>query len=210
MTCIVLFISHIEPVVYSPILPARQPGPSVLEPTTESGRGRHAFGRSTWRLDSPGGSLRAGRPAAVCSRVHSGGQRRFHRQAAPESDPASAPNGPCPAPADQRLGSASVGGTTSRCSAPWLGRAQRKLAVQLQPLSDRLASQKVAQAYGLLVPATNKSVPSSLNQPETHHEQVSRNLRTSVLGSTEGGQDHRQSDDQPAGVRPSARLHSAV
>src|SRR2546427_10397224 len=50
------------------------------------------------------------------------------------------------------------------------GRAQRKLAVQLQPLSDRLASQKVAQAYGLLVPATNKSVPSSVNQPETHHD----------------------------------------
>src|SRR6266566_3762262 len=86
------------------------------------------------------------------------------------------------------------------------GRAQRKLAVQLQPLSDRLASQKMAQAYGLLVPATNKSVPSLVNQPETHYEQVSRDLRTSVLGSTEGGQDHRQPDDEPAGVRASAPI----
>jgi len=120
MTFIVLFISHIEPVVYSPILPAREPGPSVLEPTTDSVRGRHAFGRSAWRVDSPGGSLRAGRPRAVCSRVHSGGQRRLHRQAAQESDPASAPKGPCPGPADQRLGGASLGGTTSRCSAPWV------------------------------------------------------------------------------------------
>src|ERR1041385_1600659 len=90
------------------------------------------------------------------------------------------------------------------------GRAQRKLAVQLQPLSDRLASQKVAQAYGLLVPATNKSVPSSIDQPETHHEQVSRDLRASVLGSTEGRQNHRQSNNQPAGVRAKTRLHSAV
>src|SRR5262245_1176599 len=90
------------------------------------------------------------------------------------------------------------------------GRAQRKLAVQLQPLSDRLASQKVAQAYGLLVPATYKVVPSLVNQPDTHHEQVSRNLRTSVLRSTEGGQDHCQSNDELAGLCASARLHCAV
>jgi|ERR1044071_1706271 len=120
MTFIVLFISHIEPVVYSPILPAREPGPSVLEPTTEFGRGRHAFGRSAWRVDSPGGSLRAGRPTAVCSLVHSGGQRRLHRQAAQESDPSSAPKSPCPGSADQRLGGASLGGTTWRCFAPWV------------------------------------------------------------------------------------------
>ena len=120
MTCIVLFISHIEPVVYSPILPAREPGPSVLEPTTESGRGRHAFGRSAWRIDSPSGSLRAGRPTAVCSRGHSGGQGRLHRKAAQESDPASTPKCPCPGPADQRVGGACAGGKTSRCSAPWV------------------------------------------------------------------------------------------
>src|ERR1051325_1259576 len=113
MTFIVLFISHIEPVVYSPILPAREPGPSVLEPTTEFGRGRHAFGRSAWRVDSPGGSLRAGRPTAVCSLVHSGGQRRLHRQAAQESDPSSAPKSPCPGSADQRLGN---GGSSSTAS----------------------------------------------------------------------------------------------
>src|SRR5262245_1176596 len=120
MTLMVLFIRHIEPVVFSPILPAREPGPSVLEPTTESGRGRHALGRSAWRVDSPGGALRSGRPTAVCSPIHSGGQRRLHRQAAQESDPASAPKGPCPRLADQRLGGASVGGKTSRCAAPWV------------------------------------------------------------------------------------------
>src|SRR6266700_4965957 len=120
MTFTVLRVSHIEPLVHSPILPAREPGPSVLEPTTESGRGRHAFGRPAWRLDSPGGSLRAGCAAAVCSAVHSGSQRRLHHQAAQESDPASAPNGSRSKSANQRLGSAGVGGTTSRCSAPWV------------------------------------------------------------------------------------------
>src|SRR2546430_672263 len=120
MTLIVLLIRHIEPVVHSPILPARESGPSVLEPTTESGRGRHAFGRSAWRLDSPSRSLRPIRPAAVCSTAHSGSQRRLHRQAAQKPHPASAPKGPCPGPADQRLGGSGVGGTTSQYSAPWV------------------------------------------------------------------------------------------
>src|SRR5437667_6293283 len=104
MTLIVLFVSHIEPVVHSPILQAREPGPSVLEPTIEAGRGRHAFGRSAWRFDSPGGSLRASRPKAVISVVHSGAQRGLHRQAAPESKSASAPDGPRPGAAHQSCG----------------------------------------------------------------------------------------------------------
>ena len=116
----VLFIRHIEPVVHSPILPAREPGPSVFEPTTESGRGRHAFGRSAWRLNSPGCSLRAGRPTAVRSAVHSGGQRRLYRQTAQEPDPPGTPEGPRPGSFDQRLGGSSAGRTTSRCSAPWV------------------------------------------------------------------------------------------
>ena len=66
-------------------------------------------------------------------------------------------------------------------------RAQGELAVQLQPLSDRLASQKMAQAYGLLVPvAINPSV-SKVTQPPLDHEQTSRDLRTSILGPAEGG-----------------------
>jgi len=120
MTYIVLFVRHIEPVVFSPVLTAREPGPSVLEPTIESGRGRHAFGRTAWRIHSPSCSLRAGGPAAVWSTVHSGSQRCLHCQATQESDPASAPNGPCSRPADQRLGGSGAGGTTSRCSAPWV------------------------------------------------------------------------------------------
>src|SRR3989442_13305008 len=89
-------------------------------------------------------------------------------------------------------------------------RAQRKLAVQLQPLSDRLASQKVAQAYGLLVPATNKSVPSLVNQPPPPHQHASRHLRTSVLPSTQPAQHHRQPADQPAAASATATLHSAA
>lgn len=112
--------SQIEPVVPSPILPAREPGPSVLEPTIESGRGRHAFGRSAWRFDSPGGSLRAGRPTAVCSAVHSGSQRGLHREVAQEPDPPSTAEGPRPRTADQRLGGPGSGERTSRCPAPWV------------------------------------------------------------------------------------------
>ena len=104
---------HIEPVVPSTILTAREPGPPVLEPTIESGRGRHAFGRAAWRINSPSCSLRAGGPAAVCSAIHSRRQRCLHRQAAQEPYPASAPNGPCPRSADQRLGCSSVGGAPS-------------------------------------------------------------------------------------------------
>src|SRR6185503_1116461 len=120
MTYRVLYVRHIEPVVPSPILTAREPGHSVLEPTIESGRGRHAFGCTAWRIQSPSCSLRTGRPAAVCSTVHSGRQRRLHRQATQEPHPASAPNGACSQSADQRLGCSSAGGTTSGCSAPWV------------------------------------------------------------------------------------------
>ena len=120
MTHTVLFVRHIEPVVSSPILPARESGTSVLEPTTESSRSRHAFGRSAWRFHPPGGSLRSGGPTAVCSAVHSRSQRRLHRQAAQELDPASAPKGPRPGSSDQRLGGSSIGEATGRGSPSWL------------------------------------------------------------------------------------------
>ena len=70
-----------------------------------------------------------------------------------------------------------------------MGRAHARLelAVQLQPLSDRLASQKMAQAYGLLVPKPASSIPPAVNQPTTEHEQISRDLCPCVLGPAEGG-----------------------
>src|SRR5205809_6054524 len=118
MTCIVLFISHIEPVVYSPILPAREPGPSVLEPTTESGRGRHAFGRSAWRVDSPGGSLREGSPTAVRSRVHSGGQRGLNRQIPKKSIPRMAPTARAQDRPVNHLGAPTFEGPIRGCPPP--------------------------------------------------------------------------------------------
>jgi hypothetical protein len=66
-------------------------------------------------------------------------------------------------------------------------RAQREWVVQLQPLSDRLASQKMAQAYGLLVPVPIKSCVSKITQPQLEHEQTGGDLRTGILGAAEGG-----------------------
>lgn len=64
-------------------------------------------------------------------------------------------------------------------------RAQRELAVELQCLSDRRASQKVAQAYDLLVPMS--AGPAQVNQPQDQHEQISRDLCASFLGPAKGG-----------------------
>jgi hypothetical protein len=66
-------------------------------------------------------------------------------------------------------------------------RAQREWAVQLQSLSDRLASQKMAQVYGLLVPVPIKPSVSKIAQPQLEHEQTGCDLRTSILGATERG-----------------------
>jgi len=89
-------------------------------------------------------------------------------------------------------------------------RVQQELAVQLQPRSDRLSSQKVVQAYKLLVPAAHQAVPASVNQPSCHYEQISRDLRASVLGPAERGQDHCQSNDQSEGVCADTRVHGAA
>ena len=111
---------HIEPVVSCPVLTAREPGHSVLEPTIESGRGRHAFSYPAWRLPSPSGPLRARGPAAISATFHSGRQRCLHRQALPKPHSASPPNGPCPQSAYQPLGCSSVGGATAKSWPPWV------------------------------------------------------------------------------------------
>src|SRR6266700_4452047 len=110
MTDTVLFIRHIEPVVFSPILPARESGPSVLEPTSPSGQGRHALGCSAERFPSPGRSLRPGCPTAVRSAGGSGSQSRLHGEAPQEADPPSSSEGPRPKSFDQRLGGPGTGG----------------------------------------------------------------------------------------------------
>src|SRR4030095_8853120 len=120
MTYTVLFIRHIEPVVFSPILPARESGPSVLEPTSPSGQGRHALGGSAWRFPSPGGSLRPRRPTAVRSAGCSGRQSRLHGEAPQEADPSSPSEGPRPRSFDHQLGGPGTGGTTSRRPASWV------------------------------------------------------------------------------------------
>src|SRR5262249_17774619 len=66
-------------------------------------------------------------------------------------------------------------------------RTPRELAVQLQPRLDRLSSQKVAQAYQLLVPVATQPLGGSVSQPTSDYEQISRDLCTSVLGPSERG-----------------------
>src|SRR5271165_63494 len=113
-----------------------------------------------------------------------------------------------PSSARSAIGSPRLWRNTSGAkSAMGRTRTQRELAVALQYLSDRLASQKVARAYDLLVPMAG--APPQIKQPQQRHEQISRDLRTSVLGSAEGGQNHRQPDQQPAGICSDSRIHGA-
>jgi hypothetical protein len=118
----VLLLCHIEPIVRSPILPARESGHSVSEPRKDSGRSRHAFSRPPWRFPSPSRSLRLRCPAAVRSVGRAGKQRGFYGQAAKEL------NRSHPAPGShsrlfhQPVGRLGSGKTTSWQVTSWVER----------------------------------------------------------------------------------------
>ena len=118
----VVYLCHIESVIRSPILPAREPGHSSSVPRKESGRSRHVFGRSAWRVPAPSGTLRTSSSAAVRHPGGSRSQRSLHRQIAQELDPSSAAPSPHPRALDQRLGCRGFGGTPPGQSQPWVER----------------------------------------------------------------------------------------
>src|SRR5271166_4133172 len=118
----VVYLYHIESIVRSPILSARESGHSTSAPRKDWGRGRHAFGCSAWRFFSPGRALRAGCPTAVRPSGGTRSERGLHRQAAQEHDPSRAKSCSHPAALDQPLGRRGFGGTPPGQSPPWVER----------------------------------------------------------------------------------------
>ena len=118
----VVYLCHIESVVRSPILPARESGHSSSAPRAESGRSRHVLGRAAWRVSPPSGTLRTGSSKAVRHPGGSRSQRSLHRQTAQELNPSSAAPGLHPGALAQRLGCRGSGGTPPGQSPPWVER----------------------------------------------------------------------------------------
>lgn len=118
----VVYLCHIESVIRSPILPARESGHSSSAPRKKSGRSRRVFGSWAWHVCAPSGALRASSSKAVRHSSGSGSQRSLHRQTAQELDPSSAASCSHPGALDQRLGCRGFGGTPPGQSQPWVGR----------------------------------------------------------------------------------------
>lgn len=116
----VLFIRHIDSVFPSPILPARERGPSVFEQTNPPGGGCRAFDCSAWRFHAPSRPLRPCCPAAVGSTSGPRDQGGLYCQVAQESDQSSPSPSSGAESIHQRLGSRCHGRTTSRRSTPWV------------------------------------------------------------------------------------------
>ena len=63
---------------------------------------------------------------------------------------------------------------------------QARLQIRFEAVGDRLAAEKIADAYGVLVPLPRPSVVLELNL-EDHHEQAGRDLCPSILGAAKRG-----------------------
>lgn len=118
----VVCLCHIESVIRSPILPARESGHSSSAPRKKSGRSRHVFGSSAWRVCAPSGTLLTGSSKAVRPAGGSRSQRSLHRQTAQELDWSSAASCSHPGMLDQRLGRRGFGATAPGPSQPWVER----------------------------------------------------------------------------------------
>src|ERR1700691_4967411 len=84
----------------------------------------------------------------------------------------------------------------------------RRHTIQLEYRFDRLLSAKLEQVYGLLCPEKRWAVPTTAIQ-EKLNEQTRGHICTSVVRSTEGESDDRQSDSGPKEVRRKSRVSGA-
>jgi hypothetical protein len=66
--------------------------------------------------------------------------------------------------------------------------SQTRFQIRFEAVGDRLAAEKMADAYGILVPQPH--LEPELNKEE-QHEQIGGNLCPSLLGAPERGQDNR-------------------
>jgi hypothetical protein len=86
-------------------------------------------------------------------------------------------------------------------------RHRRSHEIELQYAFDRLHAAKLEQVFAILVPNRRRRVtePTGL-RGEIHQER--RNIRPSLFGPAEGGEDHSQSDSGVGGVCPQRKLPS--
>lgn len=118
----VVYLCHIESVIRSPILPARESGHSSSAPEKESRRSRHVFGSAAWRVVPPSCSLCKCSSKAVRFAGGPRSQRGLHCQTAQELSRSSAASGSHPGNLHQRLGRQSFGATATGSRQPWVER----------------------------------------------------------------------------------------
>jgi hypothetical protein len=85
---------------------------------------------------------------------------------------------------------------------PW-----RSHDIELEYAFDRLQATKLEQAFAILVPSRERCIDESTGLKGESHEN-SRHLRPCFFGSTEGGEDHSQSDGGADRVCPPRKLPS--
>jgi hypothetical protein len=84
-------------------------------------------------------------------------------------------------------------------------RQRRSHDIELQYAFDRLHAAKLEQVFAILVPNRRRRVNEPTGLRGENHED-SRNLRPSLVGPTEGGEDDCQSDSGASGVCPQRKL----
>jgi hypothetical protein len=84
-------------------------------------------------------------------------------------------------------------------------RHRRSHGIELEYAFDRLHASKLEQVFAILVPNRERRVDEATGLRGVIHED-SRYLCPSLFGSTEGGEDHSESDGGADRVCPPRRL----
>ena len=84
-------------------------------------------------------------------------------------------------------------------------RHRRSHDIELEYSFDRLHAAKLAQAFAILVPNRERRTDES-TALKGESQENSRPLRPRFFGSTEGGENHSQSDGCTDGICPPRRL----
>jgi hypothetical protein len=88
-------------------------------------------------------------------------------------------------------------------------RHRRSHEIELEFAFDRLHATKLEQVFAILVPNRERRIDESTGLKGESHENSSH-IRPRLFGSTEGGEDHSQSDGSPDRVCPPRKLPGTV
>jgi hypothetical protein len=84
-------------------------------------------------------------------------------------------------------------------------RHRRSHEIQLEFAFDRLHATKLEQVFAILVPNRERRIDEATGLRGGSHENSSH-IRPSFFGSTEGGEDHSQSDGGAGRICPPRKL----